>query len=120
MHKVEDLRVYREGLALFFKCYKLMTSSPELYREFTIKDQLKRSSLSVPLNIIEGFATSKKRFANFLVIAIGSANETGLLLHIIYELFSIDTQDLQKEYAILTKQLHSLRKKLLTTNSSID
>ncbi|MBP9797608.1 four helix bundle protein [Candidatus Woesebacteria bacterium] len=112
MNTINDLKIYRKGIDLYYMCYKLIFSYPELSREFAIRDQLKRASLSVPLNIMEGFATSKKRFANFLVIAIGSANETVLLLQIVEDLLDIDTKELREEYMILVRQLQSLRKKL--------
>lgn len=48
---------------------------------YGITSQLRRSALSVPLNIVEGYArNNKKEFKNFLRIALGSLTETEYLL----------------------------------------
>ncbi|MBP6856322.1 MAG: four helix bundle protein [Candidatus Pacebacteria bacterium] len=49
--------------------------------QFGITSQLRRSSLSVPLNIVEGYArNSKNTFRNFLEIAFGSLKESLYLI----------------------------------------
>jgi four helix bundle protein len=49
--------------------------------QFGITSQLRRSSLSVPLNIIEGYARNRKNvFRNFLEIAFGSLKESLYLI----------------------------------------
>lgn len=48
---------------------------------FGLTSQLRRSSLSVPLNIIEGYSRfNKNEFRNFLRISLGSLAEMGYLL----------------------------------------
>jgi four helix bundle protein len=55
-------------------------------RAYPIYDQLRRAALSVQLNIAEGYAMqSGKAFKRYLVIAYGSAIETGDVLELIIE-----------------------------------
>jgi len=61
--------------------YKLSKQFP---REeiFGLTNQLRRASLSVPLNIIEGYARSaSKSYRQFLDISYGSLKETKYLLY---------------------------------------
>jgi four helix bundle protein len=61
-----------------------------------IFDQLLRSSLSIQLNIAEGYALGNTgSFRRHLAIAYGSAVETGELLELLHDLEAIPQQELQ-------------------------
>src|SRR3989338_1148333 len=64
-----------------YLAYKISKSFPkdEIYG---LTSQLRRSALSVPLNIIEGVARqNKNEYRRFLAIAYGSLKETKYLLY---------------------------------------
>jgi len=66
----EDLPVWQEARLFINDIYKLINSTPKIYKDFSLSDQLKRCSYSILLNIAEGFErSSNKEFANFLNIA---------------------------------------------------
>lgn len=67
---------------LAWEVYKLTDKFPkdELYG---LTSQIRRASLSIPLNIVEGHSrNSKNEFRQFLKIALGSLAETEYLLSI--------------------------------------
>lgn len=65
-------------------------------RDFSFKDQICRSVVSISSNIAEGFDRSSNRdFKRFLYIALGSCSEVKSLLHLSKRLKYID-EDLQK------------------------
>ena len=89
------------------KIYQLVRVNQNLLRDFSLCDQLKRASVSIPTNISEGYARSKKQFKNYLEIAKGSTNEMVTLLYIVQLVYKINTTDLQDEYDILARQITS-------------
>ena len=72
----EDLRFYQEALELLCAAYKLATHLPA-HERYNLADQIRRSALSVVLNIAEGYG--RYHFADkmrFFYIARGSLDET--------------------------------------------
>ena len=71
----KELNVWMKGMIIVDKVYALTKKFPseELYGLVT---QLRRSSVSVPSNIAEGFArNSTKEYIQFLYVALGSCAE---------------------------------------------
>ncbi len=65
--------------------------------KYGITSQLRRVSLSIPLNIVEGCARQgKKELKNFLNIALGSLAETEYLLDFCHELSYLTDFDYKK------------------------
>ena len=53
-----------------------VTKDGEFGKDWGLRDQLRRSAVSIPSNISEGYGRfSKKDFMHFLAVANGSANE---------------------------------------------
>jgi len=107
MKSVKNLRIYLKALELVGKIYKLVKENQTLYRDFSLCDQLKRASVSVPANISEGYARRNKQFKNYLEIAKGSDNEVITLLDIVKLVYNVDTNSLQNKYDILARQITS-------------
>lgn len=75
----EELRKKMDEYVHFV--YKLTRNFPE-EEKFGVTSQIRRASLSVILNFIEGFARLRKTVQqNFLEIAYGSLKESRYLLH---------------------------------------
>ena len=70
-----DLRVWREAMDLAELCYRLTSGFPR--REiFGLSAQLRRSAVSIPANIAEGYGRdSTGSYLQFLKIAQGSLKE---------------------------------------------
>lgn len=78
----EDLVVWQKAIA-FVKQVYLITDEGALRRDFGLKDQLRRASVSIPTNIAEGFErSSRKEYLLFLNIAKGSAGEVRSLCRV--------------------------------------
>jgi len=75
----EDMDAYKAAIAFLALAAKMVDRYPRGYG--TIMDQLKRASLSIPLNIAEGYGKRGTVDRNrFYDIARGSAHECGALL----------------------------------------
>jgi four helix bundle protein len=61
------------------------------FEKYELGGQLRRSEFSVPVNIVEGFATNyRKRRLNFLSVAQASLAEVGYCVHVARRLEYID------------------------------
>lgn len=82
----------------------------------TTRDQLRRASFSIMLNIAEGSSRfSKKDRKNFMVIARGSAFESAAILEYLYEINAITSEEYDKHVSSLdeiSRMLFSLIKRL--------
>ena len=79
--KFEDLSAWQEGRALVKMVYKL-TSDGSFSKDFGMRDQIQRASVSAMTNIAEGFdCESTAEFARFLGFARRSAVEVQSLLY---------------------------------------
>lgn len=79
--RFEDLEIWQNAREL---CKKIRSTTEQslLSKDYSIKDQILRSSGSVMDNIAEGFERDgKKEFINFLYIAKGSLGETRSQIH---------------------------------------
>ena len=77
IQKVSDLEVYCLSYSLALEIFELSKKFPK-EEQYSLTDQIRRSSRSVSANISEGFAKRKNgnSFRQYLYSAIGSVEET--------------------------------------------
>lgn len=77
----KDLIVYKKAYELALLIYKLTGDFPDAER-YGLTSQMRRSGISIPSNIAEGYRRGKREYIQFLKIAYGSCAEleTQLLL----------------------------------------
>ncbi len=83
IERFEDLEVWQEGMRLTIEIHNLLKNC----RDCSLRDQIHRSSVSIPSNIAEGFERqTNKEFIYFLYISKGSSGELRTQLYIAMEL----------------------------------
>lgn len=75
IERFEDIESWKRAREITKKIYEL-SSEGSFAKDFGLKDQIRRSAVSIMSNIAEGFERDgNKEFANFLSIAKGSCGE---------------------------------------------
>ncbi len=106
----EKLDVYQLALEFLVIANNISGKYPRGYS--SMGDQLKRASISIPLNIAEGYGrSSKPDRARFYDIARGSAHECGALMDA-SQLLNFINQDQLKEGKILLFRIVSMLVKM--------
>lgn len=110
MAKFEQLEIWKESL-IFAKKIFTFTSHLERSLQYSLGDQLRRSSLSISSNIAEGSGSdSIKEELRYINIAIKSSYETLSQLYFCKELgINIDTVKIE-DMTILIKRIRSYRR----------
>ena len=108
----KDLLVYNRSYDLALRLHQLTMTFPSFER-YEIGSQIRRSAVSVVLNIVEGYGrkSAPKEFRHFLRNSLGSNNELRVLIELAFDLGYIEEEDyldLQEQYEILSKQLYRL------------
>lgn len=94
--RFEDLEVWISAKDFAVTLYQL-TEQGDFKKDFGLKDQMRRASVSIISNIAEGFERNgNKEFIQFLSIAKGSAGEVRAQLYIAKELNYISETDFNK------------------------
>jgi four helix bundle protein len=72
VNSFEDLHIWKEGMRISINTYEMLKDC----KDYGLKDQMQRASVSIPSNIAEGFERqSNKEFIHYLYIAKGSCGE---------------------------------------------
>ncbi len=110
----KELRVWQAAKDLAVAVYK-QTSEGKLSKDYGLRDQLQRSSISIASNIAEGYErNSDAEFARFLFIAKGSLAELRTQIDIAKEIGYINEkkfvaleEDCNKIGGMLTRLIQS-------------
>ena len=106
MKTFEDLIVWQKGRALVKAIY-VISSKGELSKDYGLKDQMRRCSVSVISNIAEGYERKGDReFHRFVSIAKGSVGELRAQLYVCLDLNYIT----EKEFTQLKDQCMDISK----------
>ena len=115
MRNYKNLEVWKKSHQLALKIYEVTKMFPS-EEKFGIISQLRRASLSIPTNLVEGASrNSEKEFAYFINIASGSAAEVEYLLEFSKSIGYLSLEDfniLNGEVIVVRKMLNSLYQKL--------
>lgn len=111
VEKVEDLVIWQKAMGLCEKVYDLTKDFPK-HELYGITSQMRRSAVSIPSNIAEGFARrSKNEFKQFLSIASGSLSELKtqtLIAERIRYISNTAIKELTGEMRVLGKQISAM------------
>jgi four helix bundle protein len=113
-----DLIVWQKAMDLVDMIYHLSRIFPPS-EDYRLTSQITRAAVSIPANIAEGQARStRKDFANFLMMAKGSLNETETLLIVARRQEFVTEAAARPAFLLMTevsKMLTVLRRKLVGT-----
>lgn len=115
MKSYQDLIVWRKGIDLVEEIYSLTMYLPNS-EKFGLIPQMRRSAISIPANIAEGWGRkSTGNFIQYLNISSGSLAELMTQLEIIKRLKLVDLSEITKSESLgieISKMLFVLIKNL--------
>ena len=103
IERFEDIKAWQEARILTRQVYQL-SDKGVLAKDYGLRDQIRRASVSSMANIAEGFdCQSKKEFARFLEISRRSTVEVQSLLYTALDVGYIDDKIFNSFYEQATK-----------------
>lgn len=92
----EDLSVWKLSRELTNKIYKI-TAGSEFSKDFGLRDQIRRASVSIMSNIAEGFERGgNQELIQFLSIAKGSCGEVRAQLYVAMDQGYVETKECEQ------------------------
>jgi len=106
MKKFKNLNMWKKGIELVKSTYLITKDFPD-EEKYGLTSQIRRSAISIPSNIAEGYGrNSDKEFNHFLNIARGSSYELETQIIIAYEIEYITNEILED----LTEKLDEIQR----------
>jgi four helix bundle protein len=119
IHRFEELEIWKNARVLCIKIRNLAINS-SLAKDFSLKDQILRSSASVMDNIAEGFERDgTKEFIQFLYISKGSLGETRSQLYRCFDAEHVSEEEknlLLNDCLTLSSQIKNFINYLVSSN----
>lgn len=116
----EDIEVWKKAVELCEKVY-LLSENSTLNKDYGLRDQIRKSAISIPSNIAEGFEReSNNQFIYFLTIAKGSCGELRTQLFLAMKIKHIGEEihnELRSDCLNISKQLSNFIKYLKSTKN---
>ncbi len=82
IERFEDIEAWKKARELTKAIYEI-TAQGKIATDFSLKDQIRRASVSIMANVAEGFEREgNKEFRQFLATAKGSVGEVKSLLYV--------------------------------------
>ncbi len=115
IERYQDLKIWQRSIRLVDKVYKATTAFPN-DEKFGLVSQIRRSAISIPSNIAEGFGrVGNKEFRQFLFVSLGSCAELNTQFVISSNLGYINDKELNElndEIEQISKMTMGLIKKI--------
>ena len=100
IEKFEDIQAWQKARELVRDIYQT-TNEGDFARDYSLKDQIRRASVSIMSNVAEGYARQTGReFIQFLYIALGLAAEVQSQLYIARDLRYLSQEEFDKIYGL--------------------
>jgi four helix bundle protein len=117
--RFEDIEVWQLARKFVSQIYEI-TNNDNFKKDFVLRDQIRRASLSIISNISEGFERqSNLEFIRFLFIAKASSGEARAQLYVAFDLKYINQDDfnvLLAESEKISKSISGFIKYLKSSN----
>jgi four helix bundle protein len=98
VNSFEDLQVWKDSRILVKSIYQL-TSDGKFSKDFGLREQIQRASVSIMNNIAEGFErNNNKDYIKFLDYSKGSAGEVRSMLYVAIDLGYISQDSFNMHY----------------------
>jgi four helix bundle protein len=108
----EDLEIWKEARSLTREIYTL-SKAPQFWKDYGLRDQMRRAAVSIMLNIAEGFERGgNQEFVQFLYVAKGSCGELRSQVYVALDQEHID-QKVADDLLINLKRLSVMIKHLI-------
>lgn len=96
LNSFEEIIAWQKARELNAEIYRITNNNEIFTRDYGLRDQMRRASISISSNIAEGFEReTKKEFIRFLYIAKASAGEFRSQLYLASDLGYISNEDFQ-------------------------